>query len=124
MQCRVVLHPHAVLYRDAGHHRSSSSISSLPPDSTGPDSATRLSESCHAGLWNSRAFLHIWILVLGLQLLIMLTPIGQFFRITQQSWEEWMFAIGIGIAALPLCLLTKNFSRYDQVVGMDRSHNS
>lgn len=67
------------------------------------------------GLWRSRTFLYIWVLVFGLQLIIMLTPIRSFFRITSQTWEEWLFAIAIAVVALPLCLVTKLISRSTRV---------
>ena len=63
------------------------------------------------GLLASRTFLYIIIIVVGLQLIIMLTPLATFFRVTHQSGLEWLFAIGVGAVSLPLALLTKLITR-------------
>ena len=63
------------------------------------------------GILDSRIFLYIMAAVVGLQLIIMLTPLATFFRVTHQSGLEWAFAVGVGAVSLPLALLTKLVTR-------------
>ena len=63
------------------------------------------------GLLASRTFLYIMAIVVGLQLIIMLTPIATFFRVTHQTGLEWLFAVGVGAVSLPLALVTKLITR-------------
>ena len=60
-----------------------------------------------AGLWRSRAFLYIFTIIVGLQIIIMLTPVGKFFSVTKQSGMEWLFAIVIGSGSLLVSIATK-----------------
>lgn len=60
-----------------------------------------------AGLWRSRAFLYIFTIIVGLQILIMLTPVGKFFSVTKQSGMEWLFALVIGSGSLLVSIATK-----------------
>ena len=63
------------------------------------------------GLWQSRAFLYIFVLIIGLQLVIMLTPLGDFFTVSGQNWAEWLFAIAVGFGSLFVALATKAVAR-------------
>ena len=63
------------------------------------------------GLWQSRAFLYIFILIIGLQLVIMLTPLGNFFTVEGQNWAEWLFALAVGFGSLFVALATKAVAR-------------
>lgn len=63
------------------------------------------------GLWRSRAFLYIFIIIVGLQLIIMLTAVGNFFTVERQNWAEWLFAIAIGAGSLLVALATKAVAR-------------
>ena len=60
-----------------------------------------------AGLWRSRAFLYIFTIIVGLQIIIMLTPVGKFFSVTKQSGMEWLFAIVVGSGSLLVSIATK-----------------
>lgn len=42
-----------------------------------------------------------------MQLVIMMTPVRVFFKVKQQNWQEWLFAIGTGAASMPLAFITK-----------------
>ena len=60
-----------------------------------------------AGLWRSRAFLYIFTIIVALQIVIMLTPVGKFFSVTKQSGMEWLFALVIGSGSLLVSIATK-----------------
>ncbi|KAL3146758.1 hypothetical protein ABBQ38_014742 [Trebouxia sp. C0009 RCD-2024] len=60
-----------------------------------------------AGLWRSRAFLYIFTIIVALQIVIMLTPVGHFFSVTKQSGMEWLFALVIGSGSLLVSIATK-----------------
>ena len=59
------------------------------------------------GLWRSRAFLYIFVIIVVLQVIIMLTPVGHFFSVTKQSGMEWLFALVIGSGSLLVSIATK-----------------
>lgn len=46
-----------------------------------------------------------------LQIVIIMTPVRLFFRVRTQSWQEWLFAVGVGAGSMPLAFLTKLISR-------------
>ncbi len=46
-----------------------------------------------------------------LQLIIMLTPISQFFKVDYQTWYEWLIAIALGVGALLWAFIVKLVSR-------------
>ena len=60
-----------------------------------------------AGLWRSRAFLYIFTIIVVLQIVIMLTPVGKCFSVTKQSGMEWLFALVIGSGSLLVSIATK-----------------
>ncbi|KAK9865493.1 hypothetical protein WJX84_011923 [Apatococcus fuscideae] len=64
-----------------------------------------------AGLVKSHVFLYVFVIVVGLQILIVETPINNFFKTTQQSWKEWLFAIAVGAGCLVVSLVTRLLSR-------------
>ena len=64
-----------------------------------------------SGLWKSRAFMYIFVLIIGLQLIIMLTPVSSFFSVTHQNWGEWLFALAVGFGSLFVALATKALVR-------------
>ena len=64
-----------------------------------------------SGLWRSRAFLYIFTIIVALQLIIMLTSVAQFFSVTKQSGNEWLFALVIGAGSLLVSLATKTVVR-------------
>ncbi len=37
--------------------------------------------------------------------------LGGIFKTVRQSWQEWLFSIGVGASALPVAFLTKFFTR-------------
>ena len=47
-----------------------------------------------------------------LQLIIMLTPIRQFFKVDYQTWYEWVIAIALGVGALLWAFIVKLVSRW------------
>ena len=47
-----------------------------------------------------------------LQLIIMLTPIRQFFKVDDQTWYEWLIAIALGVGALLWAFTVKLVSRW------------
>lgn len=50
-------------------------------------------------------------LALLVQILIVESPINNFFKTTQQSWKEWLFAIAVGAGSLVVSFLTRLLSR-------------
>jgi len=46
-----------------------------------------------------------------LQVIIMLTPVNTFFTVYYQSWQEWLFAIGVAAGCMLVSLLVKLISR-------------
>ncbi len=60
-----------------------------------------------SGLWRSRAFLYVFTIIVGLQLIIMLTPFASFFSVTKQAGTEWAFALVIGVGSLLVSIATK-----------------
>jgi hypothetical protein len=46
-----------------------------------------------------------------LQIVIMVTPVAGFFKVRAQNWEEWLFAIALGVGSLALAFFVKIFSR-------------
>jgi hypothetical protein len=47
-----------------------------------------------------------------MQVIIMVTPINKFFRVSTQNWQEWLFAIALGAGSLLVAILTKLLSRH------------
>ncbi len=45
------------------------------------------------------------------QVIIMVTPINTFFRVSTQNWQEWLFAIALGAGAIPVAIIVKLLSR-------------
>ena len=45
-----------------------------------------------------------------MQVVIMVTPVGTFFKVTTQNWEEWLFAIALGAGSLAVSLAVKLMS--------------
>ena len=37
--------------------------------------------------------------------------IGQFFKVRPQSWQEWLFALAVGMGSLLVAIVTKLLSR-------------
>ena len=64
-----------------------------------------------AGLWRSRAFLYVFTIIVGLQLIIMLTPVASFFSVTKQAGGEWLFALVVGSGSLLVSVATKAIVR-------------
>ncbi|KAK9867201.1 hypothetical protein WJX84_002696, partial [Apatococcus fuscideae] len=64
-----------------------------------------------SGLLKSHVFLYVFIIVVGFQILIVETPINNFFKTTQQSWKEWLFAIAVGAGGLLVSFLVRLISR-------------
>eukprot|EP00891_Asterochloris_glomerata_P004702 jgi/Astpho2/4702/fgenesh1_pg.00067_%23_185_t len=63
------------------------------------------------GLVESRSFIYISVVEVVLQLIIMLTPISQFFKVDYQTWYEWLIAIALGVGALLWAFIVKLVSR-------------
>ncbi|EIE19492.1 calcium-translocating P-type ATPase [Coccomyxa subellipsoidea C-169] len=63
------------------------------------------------GIFHAPMFLYIYAIEIILQVIIMVTPINRFFRVSTQNWQEWLFAIALGAGALPVALLTKLLTR-------------
>ncbi|KAA6423560.1 MAG: P-type ATPase [Trebouxia sp. A1-2] len=64
-----------------------------------------------AGLLSSATFLYILVIEVVLQVIIMLTPVNTFFTVYYQSWQEWLFAIGVAAGCMLVSLLVKLISR-------------
>jgi len=45
------------------------------------------------------------------QLVIMFTPVRNFFKVEQQNGAEWAFAIGVGAGSLVMSLVVKLLTR-------------
>ena len=46
------------------------------------------------------------------QVIIMCVPqIGQFFKVRPQSWQEWLFALAVGMGSLLVAIATKLLSK-------------
>lgn len=45
------------------------------------------------------------------QVVIMVTPVGTFFKVDTQNWQEWLFAIALGAGSLLVALAVKLISR-------------
>lgn len=45
------------------------------------------------------------------QLIIMFTPVRNFFKVEQQNGAEWAFAVGVGAGSLLMALVVKLLSR-------------
>lgn len=60
---------------------------------------------CYSLLWVDLA-------QVGCQIILMETPVSTFFLVESQTWQEWLFALAVGLGALPLALLTKLAARY------------
>ena len=41
----------------------------------------------------------------------MVTPVGSFFKVDTQNWQEWLFAIALGAGSLLVALAVKLISR-------------
>lgn len=55
--------------------------------------------------------LHGQVIEVGLQLVIMLSPIRTFFKVGEQDWGEWLFALVTGFGSLIVALLVKLVTR-------------
>jgi len=65
-------------------------------------------------------FVGVLIITAGLQLVFMLTPVGEFFEISEISGGEWALCIALGFAVVPLSLATRVISRaIDRHRGVD-----
>ncbi|CAK0781476.1 hypothetical protein CVIRNUC_005383 [Coccomyxa viridis] len=65
-----------------------------------------------SGIIHSHLFIYIWIAEAGLQVIIMCVPqIGQFFKVRPQSWQEWLFALAVGMGSLLVAIATKLLSK-------------
>ena len=48
----------------------------------------------------------------GVQVVIMVTPLSTFFKVEYQDWKEWLFAIALGAGSLLMAAATKSVSRF------------
>jgi hypothetical protein len=46
-----------------------------------------------------------------LQIIIMQTPVGTIFKVTEQTWQEWLFAVAVGAGSMIGCVLGKILAR-------------
>ena len=58
------------------------------------------------GIFDSYIFFAVLFFILVFQVIIM-EALGSFFKVQGQTWEEWLFAIAVGIIGWPLALVTK-----------------
>lgn len=63
------------------------------------------------GIFKSPIFMGVIIITTGLQILIMLTPLGNFFKVDSLEWYEWVLTISIGAGTIPVSLLIRCLSR-------------
>jgi len=63
------------------------------------------------GLFSSQIFMGVLVITVGLQVIIMTTPLGDFFKVDSLQWYEWLVSIAIGIGTIPLSLLIRFISR-------------
>ncbi|BDA43546.1 probable calcium-transporting ATPase 11, plasma membrane-t [Coccomyxa sp. Obi] len=69
------------------------------------------------GIFRAPMFLYIWFIEAILQVIIMVTPINTFFRVSTQNWQEWLFAIALGAGSIPVAIIIKLLSRLFAPVG-------
>ena len=63
------------------------------------------------GLFTSKIFMGVLGITTILQIIIMTTPLADFFKVDSLEWYEWVFTIGIGLGMIPLSLLIRFVSR-------------
>jgi Ca2+-transporting ATPase len=63
------------------------------------------------GLHRSPIFLAVLAITLGLQAIIMQTPVGKFFKVLPLNAAEWGVSFAIGLTAFPVSLITRIISR-------------
>lgn len=61
----------------------------------------------------TQRWVHGQVIEVGLQLGIMLTPVRTFFKVEEQDWGEWLFALVTGFGSLIVALLVKLATRCD-----------
>lgn len=64
------------------------------------------------GLHRSPIFLAVLAITLGLQAIIMQTPVGKFFKVLPLNAAEWGVCVAIGFTAFPVSLLTRVISQH------------
>ena len=62
-------------------------------------------------LFTSPVFFWVIGITVVCQIIIMLTPLGNFFKVVPQSWQEWLFAVAIGAGCMVWALLVKLMTR-------------
>ena len=58
----------------------------------------------------SRIFHYVLVGTLGFQVIIMETPINQYFHVHGLTGAEWGISVAVGLVGMPVALLTKLFS--------------
>eukprot|EP00879_Flechtneria_rotunda_P003828 GHRR01004068.1.p1 GENE.GHRR01004068.1~~GHRR01004068.1.p1 ORF type:complete len:993 (+),score=315.28 GHRR01004068.1:1703-4681(+) len=64
------------------------------------------------GIYKSPIFLGVLAVTAGLQVIIMQTPVSQFFKVMPINGIEWAVSIAIGLSAVPVSFLTRLISRF------------
>ncbi|WIA22054.1 hypothetical protein OEZ85_004399 [Tetradesmus obliquus] len=64
------------------------------------------------GIHKSPIFIGVLLVTAGLQVIIMQTPVGRFFKVIPINGVEWGVSIAIGLSAVPVSVLTRLLSRF------------
>jgi hypothetical protein len=64
-----------------------------------------------AGIHRSPIFIGVILVTVGLQLVIMMTPMGTFFKVIPISGLEWAISVGVGLGAVLVSFLTRLITR-------------
>lgn len=64
-----------------------------------------------SGLWRSPIFIGVLLITIGLQVVIMQTPMGMFFKVIPLNGTEWGVSIAIGAGAVLVSMVTRLLSK-------------
>eukprot|EP00803_Ostreobium_quekettii_P006058 evm.model.scf_144.7 EVM.evm.TU.scf_144.7 scf_144:78288-87675(-) len=64
-----------------------------------------------SGIFTSKIFVGVLVVTVVLQIIIMTTPFGDFFRVNTLTWYEWVLTVGIGAGTVPWSLAIRIVSR-------------
>jgi Ca2+-transporting ATPase len=62
-------------------------------------------------IWRSPVFFWVMGITILCQLVIMFTPVQHFFKVVNQSWQEWLFAVATGAGCMLWAILVKLVTR-------------
>ena len=64
-----------------------------------------------SGILSNPIFLAVIGVTLALQVVIMQTPLSIVFKVSPQTWEEWLFAVAVGAGSMLMCIAGKVAAR-------------